>query len=166
MSSPDDGLVVARRRRRIRAAVVLTLAVVLVVGGLIFAVENISTPSGTPAGRTSATCTPPALPQAASKLNVYNASGDSGSARTIAQKFAAGGFDLGTVSNDPYKETVSGSGQIRYGKGGEAFAKKYVLPLVPGAAMSPDGRTGSSVDVVLGKTFKADVPSAKASTSC
>ncbi len=166
MSSPEDGLTVARRRRRIRAAVVLTLATVLVVGGLLFAINNITTPAATPTGPATATCTPPALPQAASKLNIYNASGDSGSARTIAQKFAAGGFQLGTVSNDPYKEKVDGSAQIRYGKGGEAFAKKYVLPLVPGAAMSPDGRTDSSVDVVLGKTFQANVPTATASQSC
>ena len=167
MSSADDGLVVARRRRRIRAAVVLTLAAVLVMAGLFFALQNISTPSpSSSTAPTTPSCTPSALPQASSELNVYNASGGSGSAKTVAQKFAAGGFDVGVVSNDPYKAKLDVSAQIRFGTSGEAFAKKYVLPLVPDARLSPDGRTDSSVDVVLGKEFSVDVPPATAPTSC
>lgn len=167
MSGTDNGLKFARRRRRVRATVVLGLAATLVVVGLLVAVRTLGiSTAGTPPATTTTSCTPTALPQASVRLNVYNASGSTGSARKIAQKFAAGGFDVGSVSNDPYKEKVDGVAQIRYGAAGEAFAKKYVRPLVPGATLVRDGRTDSSVDLVLGKEFTADVPTATPSTSC
>lgn len=160
------GLQVARRRRRIRATIVLVLAAVLVAAGLAYAVHNLNPPNPVAGGPSTPVCTPTALPQAASVLNIYNASGPSGDARSTASKFAAGGFKVGTVSNDPYKQKVPGVAQIRYGPSGKSFAEKYVVNLVPGATLMPDGRTDSSVDVVIGKQFRVNVPKAAPTKTC
>ncbi|MBO1756729.1 LytR C-terminal domain-containing protein [Allobranchiibius sp. CTAmp26] len=166
MSTASNGLQAARRRRRIRATVVLVIAAVLVIAGLVYAVRNISPPSAAPTGPSTPSCTTLALPQALVKLNIYNASDSSGSARDVATKFASGGFDIGSISNDPYKQKIDGVAQIRFGATGQDFAKRYVLPRVPGATLARDGRSDSSVDLVLGKDFRADVPTASPSTTC
>ena len=166
MSSPDNGLLAARRRRRIRATVVLALAAVLVIAGLVYAVRNISPPQAAPTGAQTPSCTTIAPPQSLVTLNVYNASDTSGSARDVATKFTAGGFNIGSISNDPYKQKIDGVAHIRFGSTGEDFAKRYVLPRVPGATLVRDGRTDSSVDLVLGSRFTADVPTASPSTTC
>lgn len=166
MSSASNGLQTARRRRRIRATVVLGFAAILVIAALVYAVRNISPPKAAPTGVPTSSCSTVALPQSLVKLNVYNASDTSGSARGVATKFASGGFDVGSISNDPYKQKIEGVAQIRFGATGEDFAKRYVLPRVPGATLARDGRTDSSVDLVLGSEFTADVPTASPSTSC
>ena len=166
MSSSSNGLLAARRRRRIRATVVLVIAAVLVITGLVYAVRNLNPPQAAPTGAPTSSCTTVALPQALAKLNIYNASDTSGSARDVATRFASGGFSIGSISNDPYKQKIDGVAQIRFGSTGEDFAKRYVLPRVPGATLLQDGRTDSTVDLVLGSQFRADVPTASPSTTC
>ncbi|MDQ2850499.1 MAG: LytR C-terminal domain-containing protein [Actinomycetota bacterium] len=161
-----NGLQIARRRRQVRATIVLALAALLVTVGLLFAIRNINAPGALPSGSATSTCAAKALPQAGFTLNIYNASGPSGSASSVATQFATGGFKIGTVSNDPYKQKIDGVAQIRYGKGGEAFAKQYVERAVPGAQLSPDGRTDNSVDVVIGKQFRASVAKTPTAKTC
>ncbi|TWE10089.1 LytR C-terminal domain-containing protein [Rudaeicoccus suwonensis] len=146
----DTGLGRARQRRHRRSTIVVVLAAVLVVVGLVLAVSYITTRSN---GASAATCqtSTQTLPQGSFVLNVYNASSDTGRAKRIALAMDSRGFDVGVVSNDPYGESLSGVGQVRFGPAGAAYAKKYVAQYMPGAQLMQDGRTGTSVDLVLGE---------------
>jgi len=154
--SRDNGLDRARQRRRRRSATIAGLVALVVFAGFGYAVSYFAgwiPGSRPPAPPASCTVTPPPPPQAAVVLNVYNASGGKGEAGDVAEVMSTRNFDIGVISNDPYKEKINGVGQIRFGPAGKAFAEKFVKPLVPGAKLVQDGRTDSSVDVVIGKTF-------------
>lgn len=107
-----------------------------------------SQPDPPPASCVATSVPPP--PQSVFTLNVYNATTDQGVAKRTAAALRSRDFSVGTVSNDPYGEKLSDVGEIRFGAAGAADAKRYVLTLFPGATLQQDGRTGTSVDIVLG----------------
>lgn len=155
MSHPyDTGRSLARRRRRQRSTAIAGAVAVVVFGGAAYSIFYFtdSMPGSADASPTC-TVTAPPPPQQAAPLNVYNASGEKGQAGSIAEAMQSRDFDVAAVSNDPYKEKLRGVGQIRFGPDGKAFATKYVKPIAPKATMVEDGRTDSSVDLVLGKDF-------------
>ncbi len=102
-----------------------------------------------------ASCTPTTTTYASEKfvLNVYNASSGQGKAKETARALKANHFQVGVISNDPYKMKLTSVGQIRFGPKGADNARRYVQPLVPNAQLMADGRDDASVDLVLGDAF-------------
>lgn len=136
--------------------IVIAVAVALVLGAFLYAVSYMnrhSQAAPTPSSSCDVTPTPP--PQSVFVLNVYNASPDSGQAKDTSIAMTSHGFRIGTVSNDPYKEHLTGAGQIRFGPKGKKNATEYVKKYLPGATMVQDGRTDDSVDLVLGNQAPA-----------
>ncbi|RNI20650.1 LytR C-terminal domain-containing protein [Flexivirga caeni] len=147
----EDGLAHARRRRQRRSIIVLVVAVLLLFGALFYALAFMrKSTESSPSASSSCAVTTTAPPQSIFTLNVYNASSDSGVAKRTAAALQTHGFTIGTVSNDPYKESLSGVGQIRFGPKGKKDATTYVEKYLHGATLVQDGRTDDSVDVVLG----------------
>ncbi|YAL83627.1 LytR C-terminal domain-containing protein [Dermacoccaceae bacterium W4C1] len=150
---PATGFDRARARRRRRANIVLVIAGLLVIGGLGWAIAVF----GDSEDPLPEACTAPATtaPQAMFTTNVYNSTGGSGEAGTISNALRSRGLQVGVVGNDPYKKKLAGVGEIRFGPQGKQYAERYIVPLVPGATLAPDGRTGTSVDVVIASSFPA-----------
>lgn len=158
----EDGLAHARRRRKRRSIIVLVVTVVLVFGAFAYALGYMSSsdPSD-PSATSSCAVTTTAPPQSIFVLNVYNSSSDTGMANRTATAMESHGFNIGTISNDPYKEDIAGVGQIRFGPKGKQNAVDYVKKYLPGAKLVQDGRTDDSVDLVLGEqapTIKSAPP--------
>jgi len=148
----EDGLAHARRRKKRRSIIVLIIAVLLVFGAFAYALGYINTSGeSTPAASSSCAVTSTAPPQSIFILNVYNASSDSGVANRTATAMQSRGFNIGAISNDPYKESIDGVGQIRFGPKGKKNATEYVKKYLPGGKLVQDGRTDDSVDLVLGE---------------
>ena len=84
-----------------------------------------------------ASCTPTTTTYASEQfvLNVYNASSGQGKAKETARALKANHFNVGVISNDPYKMKLTSVGQIRFGPKGEQNAKQYVQKLVPDAQL-------------------------------
>lgn len=146
----EDGLAQARRRRKRRSIIVLIIAAALVVGAFAYALGYINTSGSSDPAASSCAVTTTSPPQSIFVLNVYNASSDTGVANRTATAMESHGFNIGTISNDPYKESLSGAGQIRFGPKGKKNAVEFVKKYLPGAQLVQDGRTDDSVDLVLG----------------
>lgn len=163
----DNGLASARRRRERRTLAILTFCGLLMVLAVVAAAvvmsqsgkKTVSCPNGT------VSVAPPA--QSLFVVNVYNAGGPSGAAGEAASALHSRSFDTGTIGNDPLKKKLSDAGEIRFGPDG-AKGAKLAAALVPGAHLVDDGRDGSSVDVVVGKSFPklSVVPSTSAAPRC
>ncbi|MDF8266312.1 LytR C-terminal domain-containing protein [Luteipulveratus flavus] len=158
----ETGLARARRRRHRRAVAVISLVGILVVATFVYSVlyvqnklpgQQAATPTCT------VTATPTVDPQSAFRLNIYNAGGQQGRANDVALAMKSRGFDVGVVGNDPYKKRIAGVGEIRFGASGEGAASQYIHTLAPGAQLVQDGRTDTSVDVVVGSAFPS-IPTA------
>ncbi|NHN56774.1 LytR C-terminal domain-containing protein [Calidifontibacter sp. DB0510] len=157
----ETGLSHARKRRQRRSITILIIVAVLVGGGFGYAVAytaGLVPGSALPTVPASCKVTPTKSPQAAAVLNVYNAAKAQGRAGETGRALSSRGFQVGVVSNDPYKMKLTGFGQIRFGPKGAAFAKQYVQPLASQATLMQDGRDDTSVDLVLGDQF-APIPS-------
>ena len=109
-----------------------------------------------------------ALPPPAAKsvtVNVYNTTARSGLATSVGKQLRARGFKTGQVGNDPLgsfnPELIA---LVRYGAKGEPAARRVALS-VKGAKLVLDGRTDSSVDLVLDYRFAALVPAAQATAT-
>ncbi len=130
--------------------IVIAVAVAMVIGAFLYAVTYMNSRNqAVPTASSSCDVTPTPPPQSIFVLNVYNAS-DRSQAKEIGFAMTSHGFNVGTVSNDPYKERLKGVGQIRFGPKGKANATEYVKKYLPGAQLVEDGRTDDSVDLVLG----------------
>lgn len=161
-----------RARRRRRTAITLLVVVAMLAGAFYVASSYINrkhsaaaaptptsscTTSGTAKPGTKASAKPTAKAVAAPKpsqvtVNVYNATSRAGLAGTTAKDVRTRGFVVGTIANDPLSKSVTGSGEIRYGKNGTAAAS-VVKAMLPTAAMVQDARADASVDLVLGDTY-------------
>lgn len=152
----DTRLARARQRRQRRSLAIVAVAVVLVITGLAFALFYMTSFSIPPTAATScAVSTQAPAPQTVFVLNIYNASSDTGRAKRIATAMKSRDFHIGVVSNDPYGENLKGVGQIRYGPVGTRYAKDYIKQYTPGGQLIQDGRTDTSVDLVLGEQAPA-----------
>lgn len=159
-----------RARRRRRTAITLLVVVAMLAGAFYVASSYIDrkqsasaaptpTASCTTSGTAKAGAKATAKPKAATApkpsqitVNVYNATSRTGLAGTTAKDVRTRGFVVGTIANDPLGKSVTGTGEIRYGKNGAAAAS-VVKAMLPAAAMVLDARADASVDLVLGDKY-------------
>ena len=169
----------SRLRRRRRTAVTLTVVVLLLGGVFLYAAAYVQGWAGSSPHAAASACPTPTGPLAPTPpphtvspedvtVNIYNTTGRQGLARSTATELRDRGYLIATVSNDPMHRSVPGVAEIRYGTSG-AEAAKLASALVPGATLQRDGRPDSSVDLVLGRTFRGVAPAlatAPASPDC
>ena len=161
LGSSGDG---PRRRHPVATALLVLLMLAVLFAATFGAVRLLKGGgSDTPAASSSSpgpcvttTATPAAtLPKPATiTVNVYNATSRAGLARSTAKTLKSRGFGIGSVANDPLGKTLTTVAEIRYGAQGKDNAllmRYYVL----GATLVLDQRTDTTVDVVLGQTFKS-----------
>lgn len=132
---------------------ILAFCALLVVGAVVFAAAFMSQPAKPKAGACPSGASGARPPQSSFTVNVYNGGGQKGAASDAADALRTYDFSVGAVGNDPYRKTLSGAGEIRFGPSGAENAKKYVAPRVPGVSLVEDGRDGTGVDVVVGPQF-------------
>ena len=155
----ESGASIHRRRRRRRAAITLTLVALVLLGTFTYAAAYFQGWVGTRAPKiASPSCqaaTPAeALTPRAVTVNVYNSTDRAGLAASVAKSLRTQSFKVVDVANDPLGRPLSGVGEIRHGPAGEAGAA-LVAARLSGAKVVLDNRTDATVDLVLGKTFKA-----------
>ena len=149
-----------RRRRRQRTVVTMTCVTLLLFGTVAYAGSYVQGWVATAAPKTvvntscnGAASNQPLIPREVT-INVYNATVRIGLAASVASSLTKIGFKVATIDNDPLGKSILGVGEIRYGPSGLEGANLAALRL-PGATLVQDGRMDASVDVVLGKLFKA-----------
>jgi hypothetical protein len=175
-----DTYVPARRRRlrrRRMAAFAGISAVVLATGGWYGyhtvvdkpvttghqAGATCPTPTGRAHGTTNTTPVLSALTPGEVTVNVYNDTTRTGLAAITAADLRGRGFVIGKVSNDPVKETVSGTAMVRGAKS-QLARMQLVGAEVNGTQEVFDTRTDTSVDLVLGNGYAALAPTAQAAS--
>jgi hypothetical protein len=146
---------------RVRSLVILGALVVVAV--VIVTWTLLSDDQGHP-GNAAATCGPSQTPAAtkipaekAVTLNIYNSTDRDNLAKATADQFAARGFKVGQVSQDPLQKVIAGSAELRYGPA-EVGAAQLLKAYLPGATAAFDinrttGAQAKTVDVVLGAKF-------------
>jgi hypothetical protein len=105
-----------------------------------------------PGATTTPTPTVPAPAQVT--VNVYNATGRAGLARSTAAELRRRGFRVAAVANDPLGRAVRGVAEVRSGPRGAAAAVTVQAQLGEGAAAVRDQRADASVDLVLGGAYQ------------
>lgn len=158
-----------RRRRRHRTIMTMTLITLLLVSTVAYAASNVQgwigavgpNAAGKPTCSAVASKNKPLEPGDVT-INVYNTTSRAGLASSVASSLETQGFQVATIDNDPLGRSIPSLGEIRHGLRGKAGAMLAAARL-PGAALVQDDRMDASVDLVLGKTFKAiQEPSAQA----
>ena len=159
---PYDDIAPARSRRR-RSIITFAIVLLMLFFAVWYALSYIRA-DGAQAGRTSSSTTHSSpstcgISPKQVEVNVYNATNRDGLAGRVATQLTARGFTVKTVANDPKKVKIDGAGVLRYGSGGRNEAK--LVGLHTGKLeMLQDARKRTTVDVVLGPTFKKLVPEA------
>ena len=135
---------------RVRSLIVIGVLAVIAAITVVWAIATDSQ-TGSLAG--SCTTAQPSIPAAkAVKVRVFNGTDQLGLANKVRDKLRKRGFQVIAVGNDPQGEPISSSAQIRYGTPG-AGAAELLQASVRGSQIIDDGRTDSSVDLVLGFSF-------------
>jgi len=152
----ESGVSIYRRRRRRRAAVTLTCVILLLLGTAVYAASYVKGWVGAapPKAAVRLSCTNPALAPGAVTVNVYNATDRAGLAASVAAALERQGFKVASIDNDPLGKTILTVGEIRTGQNGAA-GTILVAQRLSGARVVQDDRTDASVDIVLGKVFRA-----------
>lgn len=106
-----------------------------------------------PGGQCLPADAPARLPQDSSMLvNVFNSTWRNGLARQTAWQLASRNISVAAVANDPWGAYIPGVADVRFGKPGRETAWALALH-IPGARLVNDGRTSTTVDLVLGQSF-------------
>jgi hypothetical protein len=95
---------------------------------------------------------PASLAPSTVTLRVLNASDKAGAAGQVAETLTSRGFVVTETANDPTDNTVTGVGELRFGKPGRGAAD-YVRLFLPGATDREDTRPTDVVDLVIGPDF-------------
>ena len=165
----ESAVSIYRRRRRQRTVVTMTFVIGLCMATVLFAASYVQGWAGppTPGSVANASCIDTAnLPLRPGEVtvNVYNATERTGLAGTAASSLQKQGFKIATIDNDPLGKTIVGVGEIRHGPSGIEGAT-LAAERLPGARLVQDDRMDASVDVVVGKKFKAFTVPPKAKVS-
>jgi hypothetical protein len=171
-----------RRRRRRRHQITLVLVLLLLLGAGVVAAGYYTGRLGSPdepaAVRPRAACptasarpstrpprrTPAPPPPSKVRVNVYNTTTIDGLAARVATTLRQRAFVVRTVSNDPKRSKPTGTAVVRYGTRGTAAAR-VVAAQVPKATLQHDRRRSATVDLVIGKGFRALAPVTRPSAS-
>lgn len=155
----DEAAARSRRWRKIRHGVAIIFLVALLMGGGVGAwavlTGHLTLPQ--PGGNAAQAVTCPAgtydyLAPEKVTVKVLNAAGREGLASQVGDELKARKFAVKDVGNE--RLTMDAVAVVRGGFGGEAAA--FTLQRhVPGSIYVRDGRTDSSVDLILGPNFKA-----------
>jgi hypothetical protein len=156
-----------RKRHRQQATLVAVLAVLLVTGGIGYAVYS-GAIGGPEAVDVSALppcpSTPPPLKPEKVVVNVYNATDRNGLAAKTATTLSLRHFAVAKVANDPRSEKVTGTAILRYGPRGKAAAQLLAGHL-SAPKLVPDKRKVATVDLVLGAKFAGLKPLASTTST-
>ena len=160
----ESGASRSRRARRRRALITLGVVTLMLFFAFWYAYSYYQE-SNRPKAQPTPTCTATSTARTPAQVtvNVYNATDRTGLAASTATEVRKRGFKVATVSNDPLQRDVAIAAEVRYGISGIPSAK-LVLARVKGSKAVRDGRTDSSVDLVLGAKFTALTPPPKATT--
>ena len=153
----ESGVSIYRRRRRRRAVITLSFVGLVLIGTVAYAASYVQGWVGTPepAAAVNANCSAdPTLKPSGVTLNVYNASARTGLAASVARALEKKGFRVAAVDNDPLGKTILTVAEIRAGPSGVSAAALVSARLV-GARVVQDDRPDASVDLVLGKRYRA-----------
>jgi hypothetical protein len=93
-------------------------------------------------------------------VNVYNTTYKTGLAKVVADELKGRSFKIKEVANDPLKTMQMGTALIRYGEEGD-LAAQLLQGHVAGAQLLKDTRAGATVDLVIGNSYTALVPTAE-----
>lgn len=157
------GMSTAARRARRRAALVIVavlLGLLLVFGVALAYVQGwVNLPDGDTGDEAAVTTSAPvaAVSPGEVSVNVYNAGGIAGAAGRAGEELRARGFGVATVANDPEGADVPGPAIVRHGPTGVEEATLLLEQLPDGVELLEDGRSSSSVDLVLGQQWE-DLP--------
>ena len=153
----ESGALIYRRRRRRRAVITLSCVSLMLIATVGYAASYVQGWVGSPKPTTAvnASCSAyPTLKPGGVTVNVYNASARTGLAAAVGRALEKKGFRVATVDNDPLGKTILTVGEIRAGPSGAAAASLVSTRLV-GARVVKDDRPDASVDLVLGKRYRA-----------
>jgi LytR cell envelope-related transcriptional attenuator len=169
-----------RRRRRRRHQITLVVVLLLLLGAGVVAAGyytgRLGGPSDAGTARPQPTCRtttprpttraarPPALSPAKVRVNVYNTTTINGLAARVAASLRQRKFVIRSVANDPQDSKPAGTAVVRYGTKGAAAAR-LVAAQVPQAKLQRDRRRSATVDLVIGKAFRALAPVARPSAT-
>ncbi|WP_120521143.1 LytR C-terminal domain-containing protein [Arthrobacter celericrescens] len=149
----------ARFRRRLFHGVILTLLLGLIIAAVVgaWAVMSgvVKLPDAVASKTPQATCPTTSyryLPNSKVTVHVYNATGRTGLAKSIADQLKARGYKVGKVDN-AHTRYSGGSAQVISGSAGQAAAFN-IQRNVAGTDYYRDDRTDASVDLVLAPGFK------------
>lgn len=166
MSYDSDDYVVetdttaARRRSRHRRTAITLTVVLLILFGAFWYSYSYYKGSSTDAATPTTVCS--GGKPITVRVNVYNATSREGLAAATAQTLKSRGFTIGVVANDPEHKDVKVTAEVRYGPSGATLAS-VVATTVSKPTLVKDKRKGTTVDLVLGDTFKS-LTAAKAVT--
>jgi hypothetical protein len=164
-----------RKRHRQQLTLLVILALIVVAGGIGYAVYSGVIGGPDPVDVT----TLPPCPTATAKpmtpdrvvVNVYNATRRGGLAASAATSLDRRSFQVRAIANDPLAAKVPGTAVVRHGSKGLAQAQ-LVAAQVAGAKLVKDKRRTAVVDLVLGtkyqglKTLAQTTPTPQSTPSC
>lgn len=162
----ESGMSTQRRKQR-RTAITLMLSLLLLFGAFWWAWAYIRGDDGSAEDQaTMSTDSTGCVDAKAVTFNVYNSTRRPGLAKAAADALTAAGFTVGSVANDPESKQLPGNAEIRFGPAGEAYALSFRDHYGQSVSITPDERTGTTVDVALGESFQnwAPFPDADACT--
>lgn len=156
----ESAIEIYRRRRRQRAYFTMIFVVVVLFGSIGYASSYVQGWVGNAAAKPldNVSCNGSTASQALGAsdvtVNVYNSTGRIGLAGTTGAAMQKEGFSVAAIDNDPLGKKILGVGEIRHGPSGLEGAQ-LVAKRMPGAKIVLDDRTDATVDMVVGKKFRA-----------
>ncbi|MGN6751496.1 MAG: LytR C-terminal domain-containing protein [Intrasporangium sp.] len=152
MTAEDDDYEYRARRQR-RATVTIAVLLLALAGAFYYASTYFRQPVPKPVAACTTVKPVEPLRPADVSVNVYNGTKRHGLAGSTSQALAKRGFKIKKVANDPLKQTITKSAEIRYGEPGKQSAE-LLAQQVPGAALVKDKRKDDTVDLVIGNAWK------------
>lgn len=189
--SPSGSYGRRRRRPSVAVLLVALVVLAAAVAGYLFLVRGddatrLAVCPSPSVGPSAAPSRDPALPAPATiAVRVLNTTNRSGLAKTVADELTKRGFAVGEVTNAPAGTVVPGVAEVRYAAQGLPSARVVAAQVgavaaaeasaAPAASPSPapsapaapitlvsNGAPGAGVDLLLGQSFDALLPVAKA----